>query len=81
MFPTAKKTGHWRPRRRAAAAWSAEDGPGKSMRRAGTDMRDWVMALPGEEGELGLVGLFSFVLFFLFPFGRSEFAGGRRMGA
>lgn len=47
-LPTFQKTGHWVPRCLAALAWEGEEGWGKPMRRAGTPMKDWVIALPGE---------------------------------
>jgi hypothetical protein len=46
LLPTAQKTGHWRPRSRARASWSGELVGGKSTSRAGTPMKDWVIALP-----------------------------------
>ena len=45
-LPTDQKVGHWRPRWRAAAGWEGEVGGGKSTRRAGTPMKDWVIAFP-----------------------------------
>ena len=57
-LPTAQKVGHCRPRWRAAAACCGEEGGGKSTRRAGTPMKDWVIALPGAgQGLVQYVGL------------------------
>jgi len=55
-LPTVQQRGHWRPRSWARELWEGEEGGGKSTRRAGTVIQDWVIALPGFE-ELGRVNL------------------------